>query len=67
MIDRIGERAAIAFFASNLHEQLQAGKMQDAEAGAACRMLDEAGYGHCKVAATSRIANLNGYPRAVTS
>ncbi len=66
MIDRVGERAAIAFFASNLFEQVQAGKLQDAEAAAACRMLDEAGYGHCKVGATSRIANLNGYPRAVT-
>lgn len=66
MMDRVGERAAIAFFASNLFEQVQAGKLQDAEAAAACRMLDEAGYGHCKVAATSRIANLNGYPRAVT-
>jgi methylmalonyl-CoA mutase N-terminal domain/subunit len=30
-----GERAALAFFASNLHEQVQAGKIQDAEAAAA--------------------------------
>ena len=45
MIERVGERAALAFFASNLHEQVQAGKIQDAEAAAACRMLDQAGYG----------------------
>ena len=32
-----GDRAALAFFASNLHEQVQAGKIQDAEAAAACR------------------------------
>ena len=34
--------AAIPRFASNLHEQVQAGKIQDAEAAAACRMLDQA-------------------------
>ena len=45
MSERVGERAALAFFASNLHEQVQAGKIQDAEAAAACRMLDQAGYG----------------------
>ena len=44
MSERVGERAALAFFASNLHEQVQAGKLQDAEAAAACRMLDQAGY-----------------------
>src|ERR1700754_1728492 len=33
---RGGERAALAFFASNLHEQVQAGKLPDAEAAAAC-------------------------------
>ena len=32
MSERVGERAALAFFASNLHEQVQAGKIQDAEA-----------------------------------
>ena len=47
MSERVGERAALAFFASNLHEQVQAGKIQDAEAAAACRMLDQAGYGRC--------------------
>ena len=67
MIDRVGERAAFAFFASNLHEQVQAGKIQDAEAAAACRMLDHAGYGRLRVAATSGMPNLLGYPRAVTS
>ena len=44
MSQRIGERPALGFFASNLHEQRQAGKIQDAEAAAACRMLDQAGY-----------------------
>ena len=53
MSERVGERAALAFFASNLHEQVQAGKIQDAEAAAACRMLDQAGYGRLRVSATS--------------
>jgi len=67
MIDRVGERAALALFVSNLAEQVQAGKVQDAEAAAACRMLDQAGYAHLKVSATRRIPSLHGYPRAVTS
>jgi hypothetical protein len=46
---------------------VQAGKVQDAEAAAACRMLDQAGYGRLRVAATSALPNLHGYPRAVTS
>jgi hypothetical protein len=66
MSERVGERVALAFFASNLHEQVQAGKIQDVEA-AACRMLDQAGYGRLRVAATSGVPNLHGYPRAVTS
>ena len=66
MIDRVGERAALAFFASNLHEQLQAGKLRDAEAAAACRMLDQAGYSRYHVSASGRVPNLHGYPRAVT-
>ena len=66
MIERVGERPALAFFASNLHEQVQAGKVQDAEAAAACRMLDQAGYAHLKVPATGGRPNLHGYPRAVT-
>jgi hypothetical protein len=66
MIDRVGERPALAFFASNLHEQVQAGKIQDAEAAAACRMLDQAGYAHRKVSASGGRPNLHGYPRAVT-
>ncbi len=67
MSDRVGERAALAFFASNLHEQVQAGKIQDAEAAAACRMLDQAGYAHYKVRASGPHPSLHGYPRAVTS
>ena len=45
---------------------VQAGKIQDAEAAAACRMLDQAGYGRYRVAATGGLPNLHGYPRAVT-
>ena len=67
MIDRVGERAALALFISNLSEQVQAGKVQDAEAAAVCRMLDQAGYAHLKVSATRRLPSLHGYPRAVTS
>ena len=67
MINRVGERAALALFISNLSEQVQAGKVQDAEAAAACRMLDQAGYAHLKVSATRRLPSLHGYPRAVTS
>ena len=66
MSERVGERAALAFFASNLHEQVTAGKIQDAEAAAACRMLDQAGYGRLRVSASSGLPNLHGYPRAVT-
>ena len=66
MINRVAERAAIGFFCSNLHEQTTGGTIQEAESAAACRMLDEAGYGHLRVAASSRIPNLHGYPRAVT-
>jgi hypothetical protein len=62
---RVGERAAIGSFCSNLHEQQAAGTIQEAEAAAACRMLDEAGYGHLRVGASSKIPNLHGYPRAV--
>jgi MoxR-like ATPase len=64
--ERVGERAALAFFASNLHEQVQAGKLQDAEAAAACRMLDQAGYNRYRVRPSGGLANLHGYPRAVT-
>ena len=66
MMSRVGERAAIAFFMSNIAEQVAAGQVQPAEASATTRMLDEAGYAHLKVPATSRLANLDGYPRAVT-
>jgi MoxR-like ATPase len=67
MSERIGERPALAFFASNLHEQIQAGRIQDAEAAAACRMLDQAGYARYKISARARRPSLHGYPRAVTS
>jgi len=66
MMQRIGERPALAFFASNLHEQVQAGKLRDAEAAAACRLLDQAGYAHLKISAASGRPSLHGYPRAVT-
>ncbi|MGA2929878.1 MAG: hypothetical protein ABSG43_28610, partial [Solirubrobacteraceae bacterium] len=65
MTGRVGERAALAFFASNLHEQQTTGAIQPAEAAGACRMLDEAGYGHLRINPTSPIPNLHGYPRAV--
>src|ERR671938_303650 len=43
MSTRVGDRAALAFFVSNLHEQTQAGKIQDVEAAAACRMPAQRG------------------------
>jgi len=49
----------------DLHEQQAAGTIQAAEAAAACRMLDEARYGHLRVGSGSKIPNLHGYPRAV--
>ena len=67
MSERVGERAALAFFASNLHEQVQAGKVQDAEAR---RRLPDARPGRLrplpKVAPSGGVPNLHGYPRAVT-
>jgi hypothetical protein len=67
MMRRVGERPAIAFLMSNIAEQVGAGTIQPAEASAVARMLDEAGYAHLKVPATSRIPHLDGYPRAVTT
>lgn len=67
MIEMVGQRAALALFVSNLHEQVEAGKIHDAEAAATCRMLDEAGYAELKVHASGKVANLHGYPRAVTA
>lgn len=67
MMGRVGERLALALFCSNLHEQVSAGKVQEAEAAAACRMLEEAGYAHLKVSASGRTPNLHGFPRAVCS
>jgi hypothetical protein len=66
MIDLVGERAAVSLFISNLHEQIEAGKVQAAEGAAVARMLDEAGLARLKVSAAGRIPNLHGYPRAVT-
>lgn len=66
MSTRVGERVALAFFASNLHEQVQAGKLQDAEAAAACRMLDQAGFSRYRVRPSGGVPNLHGYARAVT-
>lgn len=67
MIERVGERAGLALFMSNLHEQVETGAIQPAEAGSVCRMLDLAGFGRLRVAETGKFANLNGYPRAVTT
>jgi hypothetical protein len=64
MIELVGERAAVSLFISNLHEQIEAGKVQAAEGAAVARMLDEAGLGRLKVG--GGIPNLHGYPRAVT-
>ena len=64
MIELVGERAAVSLFISNLHEQIEAGKVQAAEGAAVARMLDEAGLGRLKVGGA--IPNLHGYPRAVT-
>ena len=60
-------RRARAVRLEPLSEQVQAGRVQDAEAAAVCRMLDQAGYAHLKVSATRRLPSLHGYPRAVTS
>jgi hypothetical protein len=65
LTQRVGERMAVSLFVSDLHERMQGGRIQEAEAAAACRMLDEAGYGRLKVGASSRIPHLHGYPRAV--
>jgi len=59
MMDRVGERAAVAMFISNIAEQVDTGKLSAAELEAVERMLDEAGY------RTHRTAG--GYPRAVAS
>ena len=66
MIELVGERAAVSLFVSNLHEQIETGKVQAAEGAAVARMLDQAGFAHLKVSAAGRIPNLHGYPRAVT-
>jgi hypothetical protein len=66
MMTRVGERTALALFVSNLAERVGSGDVQAAEAEAACRMLDEAGYAPYKVSARSQVPALGGYPRAVT-
>lgn len=57
MIDRVGERAAVAMLISNIAEQVDTGQLQAAELEAVERMLDMAGY------RTYRLAG--GYPRAL--
>ena len=67
MMLRVGERTAIAFFMSNLSEQVDAGSDP---AGRGVSRHADARRGRVrapKVPATSRTANLDGYPRAVTS
>jgi hypothetical protein len=66
MIERTDERVGIALFVSSLHEQVQTGAVQAAEASAACRMLDEAGYGRLKVKAGGPVPHLERFARAVT-
>ena len=66
MMKRTDERIGIALFVSSLHEQVATGAVQAAEASAACRMLDEAGYERLKVGVTARVPHLERYPRAVT-
>ncbi|MDO8208970.1 AAA family ATPase [Conexibacter sp. CPCC 206217] len=66
MAERVGERWAIALWMSNVQEQVETGNLQPAEASAVARMLDEAGYGRYRVSESGGVANLNGYPRAVT-
>jgi hypothetical protein len=67
MMERVGDRVAIAFFISNLLEQINAGKVQDAEGVLVARMLDAANYGDLKVGATSKVPNYQGYARAVAA
>jgi hypothetical protein len=67
MIDRVGERLAISLFISSLSERLQTGSINESEAEAACRMLDNAGFARLKVTESSGKPAMNGYPRAVTS
>ena len=64
MSERVGERAALAFFASNLAEQVASGQVAEADAAAACRMLDQAGYARYRVRPSGGLPNLHGYPRA---
>ena len=67
MMDRVGERAAVSLFISNLYAQQQTGRVQDAELAAVTRMLDEAGYNTMKMSVRARkeSANAEGYARAV--
>jgi hypothetical protein len=65
MVDVEEERLGIALWISGVVEQVTTGKLTDAEASMATRMLDEAGYGELKVATGQ--PNLNGYPRAIAA
>ena len=68
MSERVGDRAALAFFASNLHEQVTGGEDPGRRGG---RRLPDARPGRLRPAArvyrVSGMPNLHGYPRAVTS
>lgn len=66
MMSRVGERHAISLFISSLRERMDIGKVTDSELTATCRMLDLAGYEHCRVTAASGIPRVEQYPRAVT-
>jgi hypothetical protein len=68
MTDRVGARMALAFFVSDLHERVLGGRIQEAEAAAACRMLDEARYGRLKVSGDRQPDRQSArYPRAVAA
>jgi hypothetical protein len=57
MMDRVGERAAVSMFISNIAEQVDTGRLLAAELEAVERMLDTAGYAHYRTA--------GAYPRAL--
>jgi MoxR-like ATPase len=63
--NRVGLATAVGMFVTSLCEQVQKGELQREDATLACRMLDEAGFRHFKVAKKSPIPAFEGYPRAV--
>ena len=66
MMTRAGERHGLSLFISSLVNRLTVGEISEAEAAAACRMLDSAGYDKYKVTEASGKPNLDGYPRAAS-